>query len=186
MEKSKSPVNFSSHTSSTSFPVMINSKTSQRNTFHWKKFSYQSPDNKGIKESLVPSSTFQVVIPGNNCELVQHKHLETLKVEPTLSVEDSVYHEKKNMEEVGTSSLSSSQASSLYSETASIDNESFDLTPSLATTSESAEVTPLRDATNSPSEPHHSVSDLYQSFCQINLTRFLTDTILTLVQVFLS
>lgn len=161
-EESKQPANSSrskslTSLSPTSYPVMINSKTPKTNIFQWKQFSYQSYSNKEIKKSSAASDTFKTVTPKSNCEPIQDEHPETIKDELILSVGDTVNQEKKMMEEVSTSSLPSSQASSLYSDAASIDNESFDLTPSLPTTLESSEVTPLRDATNCLLEPHNSI-----------------------------
>lgn len=137
---------------------MINTKIATPDTFQWKKFSYQSPSNKEIIKSSAALDIFKTVTQKHNCEPIQDDHQEAIKDELIVSAEDTVDQEKKMMEEVSTSSLPSSQAS-LYSDVTSIDNESFDLTPSLPTTLQSSGLTSLRDSTNCPLEPHNAVSD---------------------------
>uniref|UniRef100_A0A0P4W1D1 Exonuclease 1 n=1 Tax=Scylla olivacea TaxID=85551 RepID=A0A0P4W1D1_SCYOL len=136
-----------------SLSPVFNSKSVQKSSFNWKRFSNVSSSDlkiQKIQTSAAASCTFKTVIPKDKCDLPMPNQSDSLQDE-VLPSDENVLSQEKKSEEVSSCGLTSSQTT-LCSDIDSVDNESFGLTPSLPSSLEDSTVMPLKDATNCPSE----------------------------------
>ncbi|KAG0716350.1 hypothetical protein GWK47_009903 [Chionoecetes opilio] len=127
-------------------PTFKKFKNTKKSAFNWKQFSYKSPSSLKIERSATAASTFRTVFPKDKHEPLMQEPLDVLQDE-VLPSDENYLRLGGKVEEMNSRVLTSSQTS-MCTDVDSIDNESFGLTPSLPSSLESSEVTPLKDATN--------------------------------------